>query len=266
MVHLDAYIHALNATIVMIQCRAIILFIFVCFLSACAPQQTKSTSNESKPDINALVNASLSQIQAANFKQAQSTIQQALVLDPNNVDANNIAGLIFGKSNQPEVAVKLFEKALSIAPHDASTLNNYGSFLCDYGNIEDAEKKFLKAGTHPSNPNPEIAYTNAGLCALRVPDLDQAEDYFKTAVDFKEQNSVALFQLANINLAKGRAVPALERLHAYSQFASHTPQTLKLGIEIGRLMRDKEVEISYFNLLQNEFPTSEEYQWAIATI
>ena len=77
---------------------------------------------------------------------------------------------------------------------------------------------------------------------------------------------MALFQLANINLAKQRGIPALERLHAYSQFASHTPQTLKLGMEIGRLMRDKQVEVGYFNLLQNEYPTSEEYQWAIATM
>lgn len=246
--------------------RLITAGIFACFLSACATQPTNTTSNESDPDINAIIQASLSHIQAANFTQAQATIRRALALDTENLDANNIAGLIFGKSNQPELAVGFFEKALSIAPHDASTLNNYGSFLCDYGRIQDAETKFLKAGSHPSNPNPEIAYTNAGLCALRAPDLDQAEDYFKTALDFKQQNSIALFQLAKINLSKGRGIPALERLHAYSQFASHTPQTLKLGIEIGRLMRDKEVEVSYFNLLQNEFPTSEEFQWAVATI
>lgn len=250
----------------MTHLRPSTFLLLVCFLSACATQQTKTSVTDSTPDVSALVKTSLLQIQSANFSQAQSTIQAALNLEPNNVDANNIAGLIYGKSNQAELAVQHFEKALSIAPHDSSTLNNYGSFLCDYGNIENAEKKFLKAGTHPSNPNPEIAYTNAGLCALRVPDLDQAEDYFKTALDFKERNSVALFQLANINLAKGRGIPALERLHAYSQYASHTPQTLKLGIEIGRLMRDKEVEVSYFNLLQNEFPTSEEYQWAVATM
>ena len=157
--------------------------------------------------------------QRGSIGQAQQSINQALALDPNSIDANNIAGLIYGKSQQ-------------------------------------AEEKFLRAGTHAGNPNPEIAYTNAGLCALRVPDIDQAENYFKTALDFKQKNSVTLFQLAQINLTKGRGIPALERLHTYSQFASHSPQTLKLGIEIGRLMRDKEVEVSYFNLLQNEYPTS----------
>ncbi len=254
----------------MIQTRLfltlILLLIFACILSACTTQTTKPTSEAPAADINSLVKSSLIQVQQGNLSSAQGIIQQALAIDAKNVDANNIAGLIYGKSNQPELAIQFFEKALSVAPHDASTLNNYGSFLCDHGRIKQAEKKFLKAGTHPSNPNPEIAYTNAGLCALRMPDLDQAFDYFKTALDFKEKNSVALYQLARINLAKQRAIPALERLHAYSQFAAHTPQTLKLGIEIGRLMRDKKVEVGYFNLLQNKFPTSDEYQWAAATM
>ncbi len=238
----------------------------VCYLAACTTQPSEPKDTTRAPNINTLVNNSLVYAQRGDIARAQQTINQALALDPNSVDANNIAGLIYGKSQQSELAVKHFEKALSQARNDASTLNNYGSFLCEHGNTKEAEEKFLRAGTHASNPNPEIAYTNAGLCALRIPDLDQAEDYFKTALDFKENNSVALFQLAQINLSKGRGIPALERLHAYSQFASHTPQTLKLGIEIGRLMRDKEVEVSYFNLLQNEYPTSEEYQWAIATI
>ncbi len=248
------------------QLRIFSALLLACYLTACATQPSEPIDTTPAPDINALVTNSLVYAQRGSLAQAQQSINQALALDPDSVDANNIAGLIYGKSQQPELAIKHFEKALSQARNDASTLNNYGSFLCDHGNTQKAEEKFLRAGTHASNPNPEIAYTNAGLCALRVPDLDQAENYFKTALDFKENNSVALFQLAQINLSKGRGIPALERLHAYSQFASHSPQTLKLGIEIGRLIRDKEVEVSYFNLLQNEYPTSEEYQWAIATI
>tara|TARA_R110002049_G_scaffold15822_2_gene64141 strand:+ start:4127 stop:4885 length:759 start_codon:yes stop_codon:yes gene_type:complete len=248
------------------QLRIFFALLLACYLAGCSSQPSTPKDTTSPPDINVLVTNSLVYAQRGALAKAQQTINQALVLDPNSVDANNIAGLIYGKSQQPALAVKHFEKALSQARNDASTLNNYGSFLCDHGNMKEAEEKFLRAGTHSSNPNPEIAYTNAGLCALRVPDLDQAENYFKTALDFKRNNSVALFQLAKINLSKGRGIPALERLHAYSQIASHSPQTLKLGIEIGRLMKDKEVEVSYFNLLQNEHPSSEEYQWAIATM
>ena len=246
--------------------KMIIALLLCSYLNACATQTTKPVSKESSPDINTLVNNSLVYAQRGSLVQAQQTIQDALAIDPNNVDANNIAGLIYGKSNQPSLAVEHFEKALSKANNDASTLNNYGNFLCDHGKTQDAEKKFLRAATHVSNPNPEIAYTNAGLCSMRIPNLDKASDYFKTALDYQENNTIALFQLAQINFTKKRGVPALERLHAYAQHGQHTPATLKLGIEIGRLIRDKEVEVGYFNLLQKSFPTSEEYQWAVATI
>ena len=246
--------------------KTIIALLICSYLLACAPQSTTSTNNQPAPDINSLVNNSLVYAQRGALAQAQQSIQEALAIDPNNVDANNIAGLIYGKTNQPSLAVKYFETALSRANNDASTLNNYGNFLCDHGKTQEAEKKFLRAATHVSNPNPEIAYTNAGLCSMRVPNLDQAAAYFKTALDHQETNTIALFQLAHINFSKNRGIPALERLHAYAQYGSHTPATLKLGIEIGRLLRDKEVEIGYFNLLQSKFPTSEEYQWAVATI
>ncbi len=246
--------------------KLIIALLLCSYLSACATQTTKSVSTEPSSDINSLVNNSLVYAQRGSLLQAQQTIQEALAINPNNVDANNIAGLIYGKTNQPGLAVEHFEKALSKAKNDASTLNNYGNFLCDHGKTQDAEKKFLRAATHVSNPNPEIAYTNAGLCSMRVPNLNQAAEYFKTALDYKENNTIALFQLAQINFNKKRGIPALERLHAYAQYGQHTPATLKLGIEIGRMIRDKEVEVGYFNLLQNNFPSSEEYQWAVATI
>ena len=246
--------------------KLIIALLLCCYLFACATQSTTSTTNQPPQDINSLVNNSLVYAQRGALIQAQKTIQEALAINPNNVDANNMAGLIYGKTNQPSLAVEHFEKALSKASNDASTLNNYGNFLCDHGKTQDAEKKFLRAATHVSNPHPEIAYTNAGLCSMRVPNLDQAAAYFKSALDYQENNTIALFQLAQINFTKNRGVPALERLHAYAQYGQHSPATLKLGIEIGRLIRDKEVEVGYFNLLQNNFPTSEEYQWALATI
>ena len=232
----------------------------------CASQPSSPQPETSPQQINTLISNSLAYASRGKLTLAETNIQQALAIDADNIDANNIAGLIYAKSNRPALATKHFQKALAQAPNDASTLNNYGNFLCDSGNMHQAEQVFLRAATHSSNPNPEIAYTNAGLCILRVPDVDQAENYFKTALDFKENNSIALFHLAQINVSKNRGVPALERLRAYARYAQHTPKTLKLGIEIGRLLKDKKTEVSYFNLLQSNFPNSEEYQWAIASM
>lgn len=248
--------------------RLNIIFILVLSwtLLSCATQEQKPNHQNSNVDINTHVANSLAYAQRGSLDLAFNTIAQALQLDPENVDANNVAGLIYGLNNQPNLAITYFEKALAKSPNDASTLNNYGNFLCNNGQTLEAEKHFLKAATHVKNPSPEIAYTNAGLCMLRVPNNAQAANYFKTALDYKANNPIALFQLASINFAEQRGIPALERLHAYAQFSQHTPQTLKLGIQVGRLINDKEVEISYFNLLQSKFPSSDEFQWAAATM
>ena len=195
--------------------------------------------------------------------EAQAMIKLALNIEPDHVNANNVAGLIYPNAKNPTLASAHFQKALSAAPNDASTLNNYGNFLCNAGNIDQAEQVFLRAATNPNNPNPEIAYTNLGLCSLRIPDNEKASRYLTTALDFEEENAIAYFHLANINLQKGLGQPALERLRSYASYAKHTPQTLKLGIEIARLLQDKETESSFFTQLQSEFPSSKEYQWAI---
>ena len=243
------------------------LICLICgLLIACAPQAQRPVT-EFKPErINTLISNSLAYALRGSYPQAETTIQKALTIDPNSVDANNVAGMIYAKTNRPTLATQHFRKALSKSPNDSSTLNNYGNFLCDAGSLNQAEQIFLRAATHSSNTNPEIAYTNAGLCAMRVPNPNQAANYFKTALDFKENNSIALYQLAQINFAKKRGLPALERLRNYAKYAQHTPQTLKLGIEISRLLRDRESEVNYFNLLQAQFPSSEEYQWAAASM
>lgn len=239
----------------------------LCSITIACSSQVKQSTTENRPEqINSLISSSLAHALRGSLVLAEKNIQQALAIDADSVDANNIAGLIYAKSNRPELANQHFRKALSKSPNDSSTLNNYGNFLCNSGSLNQAEQIFMRAATHSGNSNPEIAYTNAGLCAMRIPNQDQAAKYFKTALDFNENNSIALYQLAIINFSRKNGVPALERLRSYAKYAQHTPQTLKLGIEIGRLLKNKETEVNYFNLLQANFPSSEEYQWAVATL
>ena len=249
-----------------IQIKYIIGSILLLCLISCASTDEKTESQEQEADINALVNNSLVYAQNGQLAIAKNTINKALEIDADNVDANNIAGLIYGNAGEDSIAVSFFEKALVLAPSDASTLNNYGNFLCNRGEKKLAEQKFLQAATNPKNPNPEIAYTNAGLCMLRVPDIPSAEEYFKTALDFQPNNSIALYQLAQIDFTQGNARLARDKLKQYANIARHTPKSLKLGVEIGRQLNDKEFEVSYFNLLQSEFPSSQEYQWAVASM
>lgn len=241
-----------------------LIFYIIFLLSGCATTQSPENNTNNATAINTLVNESMTLALRGETAQAETIILQALDTDSENVNANNIAGLIYSYSNKPHLATAHFKRALSVAPNDASTLNNYGNFLCDTSKFTQAEQVFLRAATNPNNTNPEIAYTNAGLCNIRALDLDKAANYFVTAIGFREENAVAYFHLAKINLDKGLGTPALERIQSYARFAKHTPQSLKLGIEIGRLLKDSEIENDYLIRLQTNFPSSEEYSWAVS--
>lgn len=242
---------------------ALILFV-VYLLSGCASTQSPVDDTKDTIDINTLVSNSMTLALNGSITKAEAMIKEALQLNPNHVNANNIAGLVYAYSDRPRLATIHFQKALSLTPNDPSTLNNYGNFLCDTGNIEQAEQVFLRAATNPTNANPEIAYTNAGLCNLHALNHEKAANYFVTALDFREENAVAYFHLAQINLNKNLGAPALERIQSYARFAKHTPQSLKLGIEIARLVKNSEIENDYLIQLQTNFSSSDEYAWAIA--
>ena len=109
---------------------------------------------------------------------------------------------------------------------------------------------FLKAASNNDNPQREIAYANAGLCSLRIPDILNAENYFLLALEAQPQNKIALYQLAKISYLNEQGDSAHRYLTEYSQIAQHTPDTLKLGIQISRLNKTKKLDLKPHQILK----------------
>ena len=240
-----------------------LILLLASYLIACNTHPTRSDAETANQDINALVANSLVYAQRGALPLARNMIERALATDPQHVAANNIAGLIYGRMSEHDLAIYHFKTALASAPEDSSTLNNYANYLCNTGNKSSAIELFLQAADDNANPNQEIAYTNAGLCAMRIPDTSAAAEYFIRALSIDADNQIALFQLAKINYMYELGEQALDYLHRYAHINSHTPETLKLGIQISRLNNNQELENNYLSILENQFPDSVEYQWAL---
>lgn len=241
-----------------------LILLLASYLFACNSQPIRSEVQTPQEDINALVANSLAYAQRDALPLARSTIERALINDPQHVAANNVAGLIYGRMREHDLAVLHFNTALASAPEDYSTLNNYANYLCDSGDKSSAIELFLSAAANNSNPNQEIAYTNAGLCAMRIPDTSAAAEYFIRALSVQADNQIALFQLAKINYRYQLGEQALDYLLRYARENSHTPETLKLGIQISRLNNNQALADNYLSMLQNQFPDSAQYQWALS--
>jgi type IV pilus assembly protein PilF len=242
--------------------QLICLILVVHGLGGCAqimgPDGTLSTSTRSNDVAEANLNLGIAYMQRGDYEKALDKLNKALAADTHHTPTYNALGLLYQKLGKPEEAEQYFKQALSINKNDAHTLNNYGQFLCANGRYEESQEAFLKAAANPLYELPEIPITNAGTCALENNQPDQAEQYFRNALEKNPRVAVALIQMCQISYDQGNYLSARGYLQRYLEVAKHTSQSLWLGIQIEQKLGDKNTLSSYALLLKNNFPNSNE--------
>lgn len=238
--------------------RILPVAVIAMLLSACAPVNTKTPVRHELTPAQINVQLSLRHWRNHQPRLALDKINVALEQNPKLGAAHNLAGLIYDRLGQAERANWHFKRAVALDPNDASAHNNYGLFLCRHGRLVQAEQHLLTAADNPSNLAPEVAYTNAGLCARRIPDIDRAAQYFTAALNANPMMPAALFQTARISYEKGRYPEAQRDLQHYLQVSPHTAETLWLAVQIARATGNREQEVRYARRLEASFPQSEE--------
>ena len=167
-------------------------------------------------------------------------------------------GLLYQKLGQPEEADRNFRQAIKLNSNSSITLNNYGQFLCNQDQEEEAENHFLAAAENPLYETPEIPYTNIGTCALMHDQPDKASEFFKKALTLNPAIPAALIQMAEIECNEGNYESAHDYLERYLKFSKHTPKSLWLGIRIEQQLGNKNKVSGYALLLRNQYPDTEE--------
>jgi type IV pilus assembly protein PilF len=145
-----------------------------------------------------------------------------------------------------------------LTPKDSNAHNNYGTFLCKRNELDKAEQQFLLALENPLYETPALAYENAGLCAVRVPNTIKAEKYFRSALKINPKLPPSLYQMSVISFDRGDYLSARAYLQRYAAVAQHSPQSLWLGVRIERMLGDKNAVSSYALLLKSTYPDSDE--------
>ncbi len=200
--------------------------------------------------------------QAGNMAVALDETRIALEADPENVQALSMRGLVHAQLKENAKAEDDFRRALKIAPNNPDVNNNYGWFLCDIGQPRQSIQYFLNALKDPLYETPEVAYANAGNCAMKAGDLDGALNYLleslrlsKNAAPATRQKLAELLYLrGNLDEAKvylGEAIKAMEPPSA---------EALWLAVRLERKLGNKAGEGNYASQLRGRYPTSKEYQ------
>ncbi len=222
-------------------------------------QPTVETPNYD-PNKTAEINVKLGigHMREGNYETALKKLKRAIQQDPSYPDAHSVLGLLYQKLGEKQLAEQHLKKAIELRPDHAGALNNYGQFLCAQGRADEGAAMFLRAVENPLNPSPEVAYTNAGLCAYNNGDRDSAESDFRNALQRNPRVAPALLHMSRISYEQGNYLSARGYLQRYLELTRHSAQSLWLGIRIERELGDKDTQSSYELLLRNNFPDSDE--------
>jgi len=230
--------------------------------SVCSePVSDVTTSLTEKPKIGDIhLQLGIGYMQQGKFDTALAELNQAVELMPSSADAYAALAILDVRMNRPAEARKQYRRALRIAPGKPELNNNYGYFLCQQGEYLAADKRFQCALANPLYRSPWRAYYNAGICALKAGELNQADIYLRTARQLAPDLSEALYYLADLAHQRRSNLQAADYLQRYLDSASPNANSLWLGVKIARDLKDEDMEASYTLSLKNLFPDSDQAQ------
>ncbi len=240
-------------------------------LAACAttgnkPSTSGSTDFHPPPNVNAKdaarTHTELAQqyMGQGRLKAALEKLQIAIKFDDAYAPAHTLLAVLYERIGELDKAGAQYRRTLQLEPKDGSANNNYGTFLCKTGKQKESLKYFSKALADPFYKTPDRAWSNAGICAMRIPDDATAIADFRKALKINPENAYALYRLAAIFYKQNEAFRASAFLQRFDALQHPSPQALALGYRIATRLGDAEGARTYLHKLQSRFPDSEQAQ------
>ena len=238
------------------------LCLLTLLIAGCVTESPKGLYSQSQADYTeaARINTQLGidYMRKGESERALSKLQRALEQDPTLALAHSSIAFVYQSRGDAVSADRHYRKALALEPNSPDTQNNYGVFLCGQSRYDEALAAFERALRVNGYRTPEVAMTNAGVCARKAGNIAQAEQYFRGALRENSTFASALAQIALLSYERGEYLRARAFLQRYSQSAAHSPQTLWLGVRTERALGDPAAARRYADQLKQRYPESEE--------
>lgn len=239
--------------------RLFLLVTVAALLASCASTPGSGMS-QSQREKAARINTQLGMayLQKGELDRAQEKLDKAVKQNPDYAEAHMVSAVLHERLEEPDKARAEYERAMDLSPKDPSLLNNYGRFLCEHGDYDRAIDYFQRAASNRLYKKPELALSNAGICAQRQDKLDRAEHFFLAALKRNSRFPVALFHMAQLRFKAEHYLSARGFYQRYLAVADQTPASLWLGVRIEHALGNDDAVASYSLLLRDKYPESEE--------
>ncbi|HXG11259.1 MAG TPA: tetratricopeptide repeat protein [Gemmataceae bacterium] len=145
--------------------------------------------------------------QAGNLQQAEQLYCQILQVQPQQVDALHLLGLICQRTGRHERAVEYIRQALRLKPDYADAHSNLGIVLRQMGRLDEAIACYRQAlRLRPNNPE---AYNNLGVALREQKQLDEAAACYRQALQLKPNYAEAYNNLGIVLADQGKLDEAI---------------------------------------------------------
>lgn len=171
-------------------------------LLACASAPPVSENDRRAADANTQL--ALHHLLQGDLVRSSTLVDRALAQDPGQAMAFAVRGLLQERLGDARSAETDFRKALELSSerNQGAIQNMYGTFLCRQGHLDRADAAFVSAGSDPLYETPEMAWTNAGVCALERPDPELAARHLRRALQDRPGHEPAIRELDRLNAGK----------------------------------------------------------------
>ncbi len=230
------------------------LAILLVLLAACTTSPEQRIDEEKVAEANA--NIGIDYMRKGQYDLALNSLHKALRFNSDHVNANWALGITYDRLKEPVEAQRFYSRAAQLQPRP-DILNYYGVFLCQQGQTAEAVSNFERAAANPRYAAPEDALANAGFCLQQSKRADEAEVYFRKALERNPKQQTALLQMATLNYNEARYFPArafIQRLDAASTLNN---ESLLLGARIELALNEREAALGYLRRYNSGNPGAE---------
>ena len=240
------------------------LLLSLMLLSGCSSSQPDDTDLKTNARRAAESNTQLGleYMSRGQYEVAMGKLKKAVKDDPTYAPGHTVLGVLYERLGETELAGKSYQKAVQADPTDGDVNNNYGVYLCKTGKEQQAISHFMKALDDPFYRSPAAAMANAGSCAMSTDNLDEADNYLRTALKYDPRFPDALLSMANLKHRQNNELGGRAFLQRYEAVTPQTAESLFLGYEIETALRDDKTARQYLSLLNGKFPDSREAEEA----
>jgi predicted O-linked N-acetylglucosamine transferase (SPINDLY family) len=172
--------------------------------------------------------------QAGRLQAAEQTYRQILAVDPNQVDAIHLLGLIAHQVGKHGIAVEYIRRAIALKGDTAAFHNNLGNALKCQRKLDEAIKSYRRA--LELNPKYAEAYNNLGAALNDQEKLDEAVACYRRALELKPNYAEARYNLGNALTCQGNLDGALA---CYREALQLNPDFAEDHNNMGNVLKDQ---------------------------